>query len=343
MNRIIRGLLYEVAERFAAPIAAPIYAGVASILLFHRVVEPPARRAGWWPRGMEIRPTALDALIARLRRAGHAFVSIDELREALAGRRPTAAKLVVMTFDDGYVDTHDVALPLLESRGVPFTLYLTTDIPDGRLVPWWYVLERELTRGPRLALLHRGQALCYELEGQEQRDAAFRELAALFMRIPAAEHRALAEALFGPDAVAPVVAELFMRWEHVAELAAHPLVTIGAHTISHPALKELPLEEARREMIESRRRIEARIGRPVRHFAYPYGQEAHAGARECALARECGFETAVTTRLANVFPGHAERLECLPRIAARTPQHVDLFMTGVASAFLYRGRRVITV
>jgi peptidoglycan/xylan/chitin deacetylase (PgdA/CDA1 family) len=343
MNRIIRGVLYEVAERLGAPLVAPIYSGVGTILVFHRVVEPPARRAGWPRHLLEMQPAAVEALITRLRGSGHAFVSIDELQEALTRPRASTAKLVVMTFDDGYADTHDVALPLLESHGVPFTLYLTTDIPDGRLVPWWYIVERALTRGPLLSLQHRGRALRFELERQEQRDAAFAELEALFEGIPAAGHRALAEALFGPEEVARAVRELFIRWEQVTAMAAHPLVTIGAHTVSHPVLKELPLSEARREMVESRSRIEARIGRPVRHFAYPYGKDVQAGAREFALAKECGFETAVTTRLANIFPGHAGRRECLPRISGRTPEHIELFMTGVAAVIQHRGRRVVTV
>jgi peptidoglycan/xylan/chitin deacetylase (PgdA/CDA1 family) len=341
MTRSARRVVRDLAARLVAPVAAPIYSGVGSILAFHRVVDPPAWRAGW-ARDMEVRPAALAALVAHLRRAGHAFVSMDELREALLRSSKPPAKLVAMTFDDGYADAHDTVLPLLESHGVPFALYLTTDLPDRSLVPWWYLLERVLTQGPRVALQHRGQVWCYRLERLEERDLAFAELARLFMKSPTSDHRALADSLFGPDAVARAMAELYLSWDQVAAMARHPLVTIGAHTVSHRPLAALPLDEARREVVESRRRIEARTGRPVRHFAYPYGQPTQAGPREFALVRECGFDTAVTTRHGNVFPAHAASLACLPRLPCEAQEDAELLMSGVRAAFLYRGRRVIT-
>ncbi len=96
-------------------------------------------------------------------------------------------------------------------------------------------------------------------------------------------------------------------------------------------------------MFESRSRIEARIGRPVRHFAYPYGFRALVGAREFALARECGFDTAVTTRTANLFPQSADSLECLPRVRGKSLAQIEVSMAGLPAALRYPGRRVVTV
>ena len=73
-------------------------------------------------------------------------------------------------------------------------------------------------------------------------------------------------------------------------------MTIGAHTRRHIALAKLTLAEARAEIEESVRRIERETGRACRHFSYPYGDEASAGAREFALVKEMGLKTAVTTR-----------------------------------------------
>ncbi|MFT3768676.1 MAG: polysaccharide deacetylase family protein [Minicystis sp.] len=153
----------------------------------------------------------------------------------------------------------------------------------------------------------------------------------------------MAEEAFGEGEVARAVEELWIRWDQVEEMAVHPLVTIGAHTVTHPILRDLPREAARVEMVESRRRLEARLGQPVHHFAYPHGSPAQVGEREYALARECGFTTAVTTRLANVMPGSADHLECLPRIYGESLRELELGLSGVVSAFRYRGRRVVTV
>lgn len=59
----------------------------------------------------------------------------------------------------------------------------------------------------------------------------------------------------------------------IRELAANGF-TIGAHTVTHPHLTRLPLEEARREIEESQIQLEQITGRPVRHFAYPHGDHS---------------------------------------------------------------------
>lgn len=336
-------MLYDLARRFVAPVLAPFYGGMASILVFHRVVEPaPIKRPGWLGE-LEVAPALIETLIKRLRGAGHEIVSLDELREALVERRTPRAKLVALTFDDGYVDAYTTIYPLLTSYNVPFTLYLTTDFPDRRIAPWWYLLEARLAQGGPLRMRLHGRDLSYPLETPRQIDAAFAEVGAILDAGTPADRWALAAEVFGPGEVARAMDAEFMRWDQVKDMAAHPLVTIGAHTISHAPLKLLSLEEARFEMVESRRRIEAQIDRPVRHFAYPYGFRALVGAREYALAKECGFDTAVTTRRANIFPDSASHLECLPRIHGRSQPQIEVNMAGLIAAFRYAGRRVVTV
>jgi peptidoglycan/xylan/chitin deacetylase (PgdA/CDA1 family) len=334
--------LREAAGRAVAPLLSPIYSGIGSVLFFHRVVAPPGIPRSGWPSSVETEPHVFESILAQLARSGHSFVSIDELREVLVSRRGRARKLVVITFDDGYADVLHTALPLLASRNVPFVLYLTTGFPDRTVVPFWYPLERALAAGPRLTLSLRGEERSYPAATAAEREASFEAIHAIFQAADLGEHRALAEEAFGAAVIARAEEELFLTWEGVARLAAHPLVTLGAHTVSHPVLQRLSPEAARREILESRLRLEAKLGRPVRHFAYPYGQPEQASAREYELARECGFETAVTTCLTNVFPGSARCLHALPRLPGEEPGRLELWMTGVPSAFLYRGRRVVT-
>jgi hypothetical protein len=67
-------------------------------------------------------------------------------------------------------------------------------------------------------------------------------------------------------------------------------------------------------MADSKTIIEQRLGRAVRHLAYPVGDPTSAGVREFRLAGEAGFATAVTTRPGHVFPAHAAHLHALPRV-----------------------------
>src|SRR5260370_31729817 len=82
-----------------------------------------------------------------------------------------------------------------------------------------------------------------------------------------------------------------MSWAEIAELAADPLVTIGAHTVNHCMLKKLGDEAARSEMRESAAVLEAALGTRPRHFCYPFGDPASAGPREVAIAGELAFKT----------------------------------------------------
>jgi peptidoglycan/xylan/chitin deacetylase (PgdA/CDA1 family) len=75
---------------------------------------------------------------------------------------------------------------------------------------------------------------------------------------------------------------------------------IGSHTLTHPRLPRIPLEEAREEISASRKALEDRFGRAVRHFCYPYG-EYNERVRE--LAVEAGYETACTTVSGINLPG----------------------------------------
>jgi peptidoglycan/xylan/chitin deacetylase (PgdA/CDA1 family) len=335
--------LHDLARRFVAPIVAPIYGGVASILVFHRVLEPsPGPRPGWL-REIEIAPDLLLRLLDRLRRTGHEIVSLDELRAALIGGRTPRAKLVTLTFDDGYVDAYTTIYPLLTSANVPFTVYLTTDFPDRRHAPWWYLLDERIRRSPTLDLRIQGRALSCPVETPQQIEAAFKRIGALLDAGTPEDRWALAADVFGANEVARAMDAHFLSWDQVIAMASHPLVTIGAHTVTHAALKLLSWERARWEMLESRSRIEARIARPVRHFAYPYGFRALVGAREYALARECGFDTAVTTRTANLFPASAKSLECLPRVRGKSLAQIEVSMSGLPAALRYPGRRLITV
>jgi peptidoglycan/xylan/chitin deacetylase (PgdA/CDA1 family) len=95
------------------------------------------------------------------------------------------------------------------------------------------------------------------------------------------------------------------EWDRGNRVALSPIMTkeearqwlqegheIGAHTLTHPHLTQIPLVEARREIMESKLRLEDLFGVCVKHFAYPYG-DYNPAVRD--LVAEAGFLTAVTT------------------------------------------------
>ena len=85
--------------------------------------------------------------------------------------------------------------------------------------------------------------------------------------------------------------QLALTADELRQLDAHPLCTIGAHTVSHPRLSELPLDAQRLEIEEGKRQIEDLVGHEVRHFSYPHGDYAPSTPMLCQSA---GFLSAVS-------------------------------------------------
>jgi peptidoglycan/xylan/chitin deacetylase (PgdA/CDA1 family) len=144
--------------------------------------------------------------------------SLDEL--AQAGRYAS------VTFDDGYRDNLEHAVPVLRELGIPATVFLPVRILDGTATYRWY-------GSPPLAL----------------------------------------------------------RWEEVHALQDEGLVDFQAHTLTHPLLPDLDDASARREIVDGRRELEARLGRTVTSFCYPGGRF---GPREVSLVAEAGYRYGVT-------------------------------------------------
>jgi peptidoglycan/xylan/chitin deacetylase (PgdA/CDA1 family) len=141
------------------------------------------------------------------------------------------------------------------------------------------------------------------------------------------------------------LADLCMGWEEIAQLAADPLVTIGAHTVNHVMLKKISTEStARSEMEMSREVIETALGVRPLHLSYPVGDPTSAGQREFRIAGEFGFKTAVTTRPDVLFKAHREHLTALPRISVngefQQQRYLKVLISGAATAMWNGFRRV---
>ena len=139
--------------------------------------------------------------------------------------------------------------------------------------------------------------------------------------------------------------DMTMDWEDIQSLAQDALVTIGAHTSNHYNLKKLDESVLRQEILDSKNEIEARTGKPVEHFAFPYGSLNEAGAREFEISQQLGFKTSVTTRCGNIFASHTSFSNCLPRITP-SPDLLEsfphIYVSGFVPALRQKFRRVVT-
>ena len=261
-----------------------------SILIFHRVLsepdpllpgEPDAasfdRLCAWVAEWFQV--LSLDAAVACLKR----------------GDLP--ARAMVITFDDGYADNHEVAMPILQRHGLVATFYVATGFLDGGRM--WNDTVIESVRAcqlPALDVAHLGiNGLAkLPLGDDAQRRAAIRALLGSLKYRPVDERLQLVHQVV-EAAGAPLRGGAMMRSDQVKALRQAGM-TIGAHTVSHPILLKLTAEQARREIDQSRQHLEAILGEPVRHFAYPNGVPGRDLSNATAkLVRDMGFDSAVTT------------------------------------------------
>jgi peptidoglycan/xylan/chitin deacetylase (PgdA/CDA1 family) len=101
--------------------------------------------------------------------------------------------------------------------------------------------------------------------------------------------------------------------EELRRLAALPGVGIGAHTMTHPRLSSIPLEDQRRELTESRRRLAELTSRPVDLFAYPFGKPGDVGPETPRLAEEAGYRAAFLSQAGRILRSSPRYL--LPRLS----------------------------
>ena len=219
-------------------------------------------------------------------------VAVDRLK-----RGDLPARAMVITFDDGYADNHEVALPILQRHGLTATFYVATGFLDGGRM--WNDTVIEAVRACQQPALDVAQLgidglTSLPLDGDAQRQAAIRALLDKLKYRPVDERLQLVGRLV--EAVgAPLPGGVMMRSDQVKALRQAGM-TVGAHTVSHPILLKLSAEQARREIDQSRQHLEAILGEPVRHFAYPNGvpgrdmSDATAG-----IVKDLGFDSAVTT------------------------------------------------
>jgi peptidoglycan/xylan/chitin deacetylase (PgdA/CDA1 family) len=332
----------------AAMLAArPVYGGIGAIHVMHRIVpNAPGPRID--NQALELTPEDLDAIIGWMKERSYEFIRLDQLAERLA--RPSRNKFVCFTFDDGYRDNLVHALPVFEKHDVPFAVNITTGFVDGTDFVWWYALEELLVTKEGIAFEVGGKTHEFVLGLLEERVATFETIAGLIRdACDLGAHENILAAVFEAAAFDPYQKhgrELILGWEELTAFAAHPLVTIGAHGVHHLTSCKLSETDLREEFAGSRRILEERLGRPVLHLAYPFGGRQAVGPREFNCARECGFETAFTTRSGNLFPAHAGALDRLPRLCLsgnyKAIPRLERLESGLVSARANRWKRVVT-
>lgn len=258
-----------------------------SILIYHGVGERPD------PLGhCDVDVARFDAHLAVLSRAFSVMTLGEAASRLRDGSLPRRAACI--TFDDGYANNHDMALPMLRKHGLSATFFIATAYLDGGRMFNDVVIDaiRRSTRST-LDLDSLGLGLI-DIGSPARRVEALRILLPRLKVLPL-DARDEQAAYVARAAGVDTPPSLMMTGEQVRQLAREGM-EIGAHTHRHPILNSVPDDEARHEIVSGKAAIESVIDAPVQVFAYPNGRpEQDYSPRHVRMVAEAGFEAAVST------------------------------------------------
>lgn len=263
-----------------------------SIFIYHRVLSEPDPLSDSDPL-----VETFDWHMALIASQFNVLPLEEAIHHMKEGTLPSRAACI--TFDDGFADNLDVALPILEKHGLHATFFISTGYLGGGImfndlivaalrdsqkerVDLSFVSEEMAGRGVR------------KLNDTASRRAVFYELLGHVRYLPVEERLRLAHRIAD---VCEVKAPTNLMLDEAGVQALHKAgMGIGGHTVNHPILSGCSEAVVRDEIVRGKQELEQILGERIRLFAYPNGRPGDDyGQREIDLIRDAGFDAAVST------------------------------------------------
>ncbi|HEY2582573.1 MAG TPA: polysaccharide deacetylase family protein [Mucilaginibacter sp.] len=290
-----------------------LFAHKAIVLMYHRIAEP---KSDVWET--TVSPKRFEEHLQVLRKIGN-VVSLRQLANSISSKHLPGNNIAV-TFDDGYIDNFTTARPLLEKYGIPATFFIASGNIENKNEFWWDELEFVILSAESLpevfSLNIKGNPISYQLKNESSlndeirqqhnawkacteappttRAKLFYELWQHLKPLPYLEQQEYLQ-IIRNWAAFPLTARPDYRTMAAAEigqLASNSLFTIGAHTVTHPALACYKVSYQKNELNENRERLKEITNREINLLAYPYGNYNEETLR---ITSELGFYSAFTT------------------------------------------------
>lgn len=269
------------------------------VLAYHRVLSQlDETRYSFDAELVSARREEFDWQMAYVARHFHP-VSCAQVADAINSGTALPKRAVMVTFDDGFRDNYEVAFPVLRSHGVPALFFVSTGYIDSQEPFWfdWIVHVFLQTAESRVRLDAIDQTIELGATPQTRRAAALQLLRTLkrapeTKRLQVVEQlRQLTKVVMSPEALAQSAP---MTWDHVREMS-HAGMEFGSHTVSHPILSTIADPALlRRELEDSKARLESETGRPVIAIAYPVGGPNAVNDEVLAATGQAGYRIAFT-------------------------------------------------
>ena len=264
----------------------------ATILMYHRVGKNLEPRSGL---SIPVTPEVFEEQMNYLR-SRYKIMSLDELAMYVGKKKSLPKKIVSITFDDGYKDNYLYAYPILRKYNIPATIFLATGYIDTASLFWWDRMTYCI-QNTKLGVLELDVLGAYPLKSTRDRLIAESNIKTRLIELSERKKCELIENLENisgvniPDSLGR---EVILSWDEIKEMSGNG-ITFGAHTVTHPILTRLPMEEAKEEIVKSKLRIEEEIGKSVSLFCYPEGRPWDYNEEIKQNLKGSGFICAVTS------------------------------------------------
>lgn len=221
---------------------------------------------------------------------------------------------VVVTFDDGYLDNYENAIPILNELEIPATIFISTSCLKGDREFWWDELETILFLDniPEVFSLEDRECGCrWGTKSLGERMNCYKVVRRMMMDFTNYEKRcAWMKQLWEWSGYSR---HIRMQNQTITdaickEISEMKNISIGSHTVSHPALGSLGWEDQMWEIKESKRYLEELTGEKVETLSYPLGSYNEDTTRICS---EVGIKKAATI-VRNLWESHKSPYE-IPR------------------------------
>ncbi len=266
----------------------------AAILMYHSVMTEPAEHSDSLG-GIIHSQSEFRGQMELLARDYHPL-SLDEVVNRLNAHQVLPKRSVVVTFDDGYTDNYEVAMPILNQIGIPATFYVTVECVEKRRLPWPARL-RFAFRRTKLPSWTDRRNNSWDLRTAASREKAYLASCDDCCQLAGAAQEQFVDAIEKKleSRVPEELSSLMMNYEQARELARKGHI-VGSHTMTHPNMAQINEHDAEVELAESKRRLEKELQGPVPHFSYPCpALTPHWSEKTVSQSRAVGYGSAVTT------------------------------------------------
>ena len=273
-----------------------------TVVLYHRVVDPSGIE-DLDPDMIDATPAEFDVQMKYLR-DNFQPVSIDDVLEARREGRKLPPDSVLVSFDDGYRDNYEHAMPILQRHGMAGLFFVTTGHLTERRLFWWEHLNLLIRKSGQSAVhLTYPAPEALDISTAPAKSRAVRRLTRIVK-----DHfdldldrfiAGVADACrvdWGYDQARALADRALMTWDHVKAMRRAGM-GIGSHTRSHRVLQTLKADDLAAELRESRATLEAQLGEPITTIAYPAGKPIATAAAIRQAVADAGYKLGFTTRL----------------------------------------------